>query len=195
MKANKESDRRDFLKSSGAALLALGTAGALSASAQHHGKPTGSPANDPLGSATVSFGGWMTDPPLDRFTALPPPSANHHELIPHNARIKAGGYVNFIISGLHVVVIYDDGTRPEDINTGLLVPGPRFGPPIINDPNRRVYRGIDPVISSGPPPIVNLDRVEVVHFENPGRYLVICGVLPHFLEGMFGYVTVSPGSR
>jgi hypothetical protein len=36
------------------------------------------------------------------------------------------------------------------------------------------------------------DRVEVVHFPNPGRFLVICAVLPHFNEGMTGYVRVIP---
>ena len=36
------------------------------------------------------------------------------------------------------------------------------------------------------------DRVEVVHFPDPGRYLVICGVLPHFNDGMYGYVEVIP---
>jgi plastocyanin len=171
--------------------------GILDASGQHHRSFSAKTslkvaAGEPLGNATVSFGGWMTDPPLDRFTALPPPSANHHELIPNVAKIKAGGYVNFIISGLHVVAVYDDGTKPEDIDTTIRVPGPRFGPPIINDATNRIYRGIDPVLSSGPPPVLNLDRVEVVHFDQPGTYLVICSVLPHFNEGMFGYVNVLP---
>ena len=191
----QESDRRRFLKTTGGALLAVGSAGILDVSGQHHKSSNAKSSlnargGDPLGNATVSFGGWMTDPPLDRFTALPPPSANHHALIPNTAKIKAGGYVNFIISGLHVVAVYDDGTRPENIDTSVLVPGPRFGPPIIDHATNRIYRGIDPVLSSGPPPILNLDRVEVVHFEEPGTYLVICAVLPHFAEGMYGYVKV-----
>jgi uncharacterized cupredoxin-like copper-binding protein len=36
------------------------------------------------------------------------------------------------------------------------------------------------------------DRVEVVHFAEPGTYLVICGVLPHFQAGMYGFVRVLP---
>ena len=194
----KGSDRRGFLKTTGGALLATGSIGVLTSSGQHHKQATARrPAGtgDPLGSATVSFGGWMTNPVLDRWKGLPPPTANHHELIPNTATIRAGGYVNFIISGLHVVAVYDDGTTPADINIGNQVPGPRFGPPIINDPNRRIYRGIDPVISSGPPPVLNLDRVEVVHFDKPGRFLVICAVLPHFQEGMYGYVEVSGDER
>jgi uncharacterized cupredoxin-like copper-binding protein len=34
------------------------------------------------------------------------------------------------------------------------------------------------------------DRVDVVHFPKHGRYLVICGVLPHFQDGMYGWVKV-----
>jgi hypothetical protein len=201
MKKSDESDRRKFLKVSGGAILAAGSVGLFEASAQHHKKIEFSVANDPLGSETVSFGGWMSGftPPLDRFTnPLPPPPANHHELIPNVATIKAGGYVNFIISGLHVVAIYSEGargpTRPTDIDTTILTPlGPGL-PPVISDPDRRVYRGPNPVISPGPPPVINFDRVEVVHFESPGTYLVICAVLPHFNEGMTGYVRVlGPG--
>ena len=36
------------------------------------------------------------------------------------------------------------------------------------------------------------DRVEVVNFSRRGVYLVICGVLPHFMQGMYGYVRVVP---
>src|SRR5687768_2171594 len=126
MKKKNDSDRRNFLKASGGALIAAGTIGLVETDAQHHRKVAYSVANDPLGSATVSFGGWMSGftPPLDRFTApLPPPPANHHELIPNVAKIKAGGYVNFIISGLHVVAIYDNGTNPSrDIDKTILTP-------------------------------------------------------------------------
>jgi plastocyanin len=30
-----------------------------------------------------------------------------------------------------------------------------------------------------------------VNFKEPGRYLVVCGVRPHFIEGMHGYVDVK----
>lgn len=193
MKKEKGSDRRQFLAATGGALIAVGSAGLFEASGQHHKKAAFSVAKDPLGSATVSFGGWMTDftPPLDLFTTpLPPPPTNHHEMIPNTAKIKAGGYVNFVISGLHVISIYDDGHKPSDIDLTNLVPiGGGLPPPVINDPNRRVYRGPNPVIS-GPPPVANLNRVEVVQFAKPGSYLVICAVLPHFNEGMYGYVRV-----
>jgi len=195
MKEENENDRRKFLKASGGALIAAGSVGLFQASAQHHKKVALSVAGDPLGSATVSFGGWMADftPPLDLFTnPLPPPPSNHHELIPNVAKIKAGGYVNFIITGLHVVAVYNNGKRPEDIDLSTATPlGPNL-PPIINDSDRRVYRGQNPLISAGPPPMINLHRVEVVQFAEAGHYLVICAVLPHFSQGMYGWVRVLP---
>jgi plastocyanin len=141
----------------------------------------------PLSNATVSFGGWMTNPPLDRFPNNNPITANHHRLTPETVKIKAGGTVNFIIGGFHHVLVYDDGTKPSDINPNLTVQPTNGGPPLINDPNRRIYRGLDPSLQTQ-------DRVEVVHFDEPGTYLVICGVRPHFLEGMYGYVKVVPGN-
>jgi plastocyanin len=143
-----------------------------------------SPAN-----ATVSFGQWHTDPPLDRFPNSSPADRNEHQLIPFNVTIEAGGTVNFIISGLHQVIVYDDGTRPDDIDTTLTttttgaMPSPAVV--LIDDPTHRIYRGLDPSLFPR-------DRVEVVYFPNPGVYLVICGVRNHFVnDGMFGFVKVE----
>ncbi len=193
-KKSDKSNRRDFLKVSAGALIATGSVGLYQVSGQHHNKASFSVANDPLGSTTVSFGGWIADalPVLDRFTTpLPPPfpPSNHHELIPNVAKIKAGGYVNFIISGLHVVAIYDDGTKPEDLLPLQTIPLGAPFPAVINNADRRIYRGINPVTSTAPPSYI-ADRVEVVHFHEPGTYLVICAVVPHFNGGMFGYVRV-----
>src|SRR5262245_42034588 len=85
----------------------------------------------PLSNATVSFGAWMTTPPLDRFPNNSPGTANHNALVPEVAKIKAGGTVNFIIAGFHQVIIYDDGTQPGDINKGSTVP--MSVPPLIDD--------------------------------------------------------------
>jgi plastocyanin len=124
----------------------------------------------------------MTEP------ATPP--RNEHVVVPL-AKIKAGGAVNFIIAGLHQVVVYDDGTQPSDISLANQIEDPTPGdpvlPPLVNDPNGRIYRGPDPRLL-----FPNLDRVEVVHFAEPGTYLVICGVVPHFVTGMYGFVKVVP---
>jgi plastocyanin len=150
-------------------------------------------------NATVSFGEWQTEPPLDRFPINSPRERNEHRLIPRTVTIKAGGSVNFIISGFHQPAVYDDGTRPRDIDETLTVGSTGVPPnvPLINDPDNRIYRGldpsrlhlVDPIVSN--PSIVAQDRVEVVVFPKPGKYLVICAVQPHFVnDNMYGFVVV-----
>jgi hypothetical protein len=156
----------------------------------------------PLSSATVSFGQWNVDPPFDRFPHNSDRTRNNHQLIPGVVDIKAGGSVNFIISGFHHILIYDDGTKPGDINIAALIPTTvQPGPPLINDPVKRIYRGLDPsvmpLLPGGTAPQPLQDRVEAVRFPNKGKFLVICGVLPHFFDAatgqfiMFGYVRVG----
>jgi hypothetical protein len=141
-------------------------------------------------SATVSFGQWRTDlhpplEPLDRIVTPLPMGGNNNELIPDVVTIIEGGSVNFIISGLHNTAIYDD-KKPEEVNVSS--PRPGVGGGIIDDADKRVYRGIDPNLTTTP-----RDRVEVVHFAEPGVYLVICGVVSHFVnDQMYGYVRVIP---
>jgi len=201
--------RREFVEKAGmgaAALVTLATPGRARASAKAGAQHNHSPISGPLATATVSFGAWASG--IDRFPNLGAAAGlpnNVHALIPNEVKIKAGGTVNFIIAGFHLLAVYDDGTQPDDINTALTIPPTTQPvPPLINDPANRVYRGIDPSVlpllqgppqqgPMGPPfqPVLQ-DRVEVVHFPNPGRFLVICAVLPHFNEGMIGYVRVIP---
>jgi hypothetical protein len=119
----------------------------------------------PQANATVSFGQWRTEPPLDRFPNSSPAAANEHQLIPQHVVIKAGGAVNFIISGLHQPIAYDDETRPDDINTALTTPttGATSSPAVdlIDDPTHRLYGGLDPSLFLR-------ERVEVVHFRSRG---------------------------
>jgi plastocyanin len=177
---------------------------------QHH-KPSqridssSAAVSGPLSSATVSFGAFMSQPQtcpsppcpvLDRFVAGVNTTAyNHHALVPEVTKIAVGGTVNFVISGFHVISIYDDGILPSDIDTTILVPptvpgGPPRAIPIIDDGQNRIYRGLDPALlpAGGP----RSDRVEVVKFDRPGLYLVICAVVSHFNDGMYGYVRVLP---
>ena len=146
------------------------------------------PISGPLANATVSFGAWQTDPPLDRFPNLAPPPRNQHDILPNTVLISRGGAVNYIISGAHQVAVYAPGTRPTDIdvNNTVLSTGMPATLPLIADPTNRVYRGPDPTL-------LPRDRVEAVHFPNAGTYLVICAVRPHFVEDdMYGFVRVLP---
>jgi hypothetical protein len=167
--------RRDFV----ASVLASGVAApALAAKGDHNHEAV----QGPLANATVSFGHWMQ---FDRFPNNNDRLQNGHQLIPRTALIRRGGTVNFIIGGFHHVLVYAPGTQPGDINATLTIPvtAPP-GPLLINDPMNRVYRGLDPSLFPQ-------DRVEVVVFPKPGRYLVICGVEPHFvLDNMYGFVRV-----
>ena len=162
----------------GGVLAYSGTATAQNDKHDHPG------ISGPLASATVSFGAW---PPIDRLAAPPPgPPPNVHHLTPNVTTIKAGGTVNFIVAGFHNVAVYRNVRSIDDINGGITIPvpgAPMGFPPLVNDAVNRVFRGA----ASFTMPV---DRVEVVHFPDPGNYLVICAFLPHFLEGMSGWVRV-----
>ena len=53
--------------------------------------------------------------PFDRFPANNDRTRNHHVLSPYTVTIKAGGAVNFIISGVHHILIYAPGTTLDSI--------------------------------------------------------------------------------
>jgi len=62
-------------------------------------------------SVTVAFGsGLNTLPPPPQLSGPP----NHH-ILPPEIKIHQGGVVHFMVSGFHQVVVYDPGTKPEDI--------------------------------------------------------------------------------
>lgn len=144
--------------------------------------------------AVVSFGQWEVDRddtrgPIDRMaTPVPPPNRNVHKVLPFEVEIGQGGGVSFIISGFHQILIYE-GRTLEDVQAGFAREGSTLpgGPGLVQYTPDRVYRGLDPFTQTGG----SVDRVESVNFLRPGRYLVVCGVLPHFLEGMHGFVKVD----
>jgi hypothetical protein len=164
-------------------------------------------------NVTVSFGLW--DPnksdlssPLDRLVGDPPMGGGVNDiLVPQKVTIKEGDAVNFIIGGGHVLAIYDDGTKPQDINTDITEPATRCpvsAGGVINDPTDRIYRGpcfvgvspAQPPIFTDPAPFLRRDGVEVVQFTKPGTYLVICARKNHFVTSagefqMFGFVKVE----
>jgi len=163
-------------------------------------------------NVAVSFGLWNpnadnllpTEKPLDRLVGDPPMGVVVADIIiPQRVTIKEGDSVNFIIGGGHVLTIYDDGTKPEDINTSVIEPAancPATAGGVFNDPNNRIYRGPCFSTSFGTTPtttITRRDGVEVVQFTKPGRYLVLCSRLNHFIDSttgefqMFGFVKVE----
>jgi hypothetical protein len=170
-------------------------------------------------NVTVSFGQWNpNDPdlkenpnafPLDRLLADPSAGrGNNHEMFPKSVKISEGDSVSFIISGGHILAVYDDETKPKDIGSDIepdcVGAGPFTTPcspvnaqgpvagGILSNPNGRIYRG--PFLNVNP---ARRDGVEVVQFSKPGTYLVICARAAHFLNPdtqkfeMFGFVKVE----
>jgi plastocyanin len=162
-------------------------------------------------NVTVSFGLWdpnksdllPAEKPLDRLLADPGMGRGVNDIIiPDKVTIKEGDAVKFIIGGGHVLTIYDDGTKPKDIDTSVIEPAancPTTAGGVINDPVNRIYRGPCFSTSFGTTPsttITRRDGVEVVQFTKPGTFLVICSRLNHFINSttgefqMFGFVKV-----
>jgi len=141
--------------------------------------------------SVVAFGEWEVDPddargPLDRTIAVVANNRNVHKVLPFESDIDQGGAVSFIISGFHQILIYKDRTL-EEVQAGFAATGttlPPTPPGLVEYTPDRVFRGLSPATTT-------LDRVESVNFFQPGRYLVVCGVVPHFNEGMHGYVNVK----
>jgi plastocyanin len=178
--------RREFVEKLGLGSAAAATAAALGSrvSAAPEKQHDHTQVDGPLAQATVAFGQWRTDlsPALDRFPNNSPRTANNHKLIPYVATIKAGGAVNFLISGTHQVLVYGSGTTLDSITRTVIEASATF-PGFVDDSTNRLYRGLDP----RPLP---QDRLENVTFADKGTFLVVCGLVPHFDEGMHGFVKV-----
>jgi plastocyanin len=161
------------------------------------------------GIVSVAFGAGLN-------TAQPGNPANHH-VLPDTIRVSQGDVVNFVVAGLHVIRVYGNGVRLRDVKLGIPdecevnpLPPATFPPqcsfgvvggpvPIIPAANLAVfYQGINPTVAPTPPPPPfatpsnAVNRVESVQFSTPGRYLVICAVLPHFNDGMTAIIEVRP---
>jgi plastocyanin len=123
-------------------------------------------------SATMQYG-------QDRGSGCNPPDCFDDQsfhaddrIIPGAVSIAAGGTVFFDVQGFHQVAIYAPGTKPKDIT-----PAGFF----VDDPTNRIN---DPL----PPPTQSVSFT----FDQPGKYLVICNVAPHFEEAqMWGWVQVN----
>jgi plastocyanin len=143
-------------------------------------------ASTPL-SAMVHFGHEGVGsgfPPVPRHD-----DSGHAEdsIYPVNTVIDKGGTVTFEAVEIHQIAIYQPGKGPEDIDTSNLVAMPAGCPALpafrIDDPVGRIpINGLNPVGCG--------DRTYTHTFDTPGKYLVICEVLPHFQIKMYAWVTV-----
>ena len=190
-----------------APLLALSTAATLLvaplAGAQNEQADRNGDRQRGRNIVTVAFGAGLN-------TAQPGNEQNHH-ILPNVIRVRTGDVVNFVVSGLHVIRVYDKAVELRDVKAQIPdecevnpTPPAEFpancfttGPVAVIPPLGLdvLYEGLN---SIGPPPQVPpfaplslaQNRVEAVSFLKPGRYLVICAVLDHFNDGMYAIVKV-----
>jgi plastocyanin len=132
-------------------------------------------------------------------SSFPPPSGHDRsfhakdKIVPHAIVIARGGTVTFQMGTFHQVVIYDQGVEPEDISLDpadlddVVVPFPPFLLPDfqITDPDGRLAES---PISATPMSWTSPAGT----FDQPGTYLVICAIVPHFVEAkMYAWVVVK----
>ena len=129
---------------------------------------------------------------------FPPPDQHdgsghaRDHVYPREVIIARGGQVAFHIDLVHQVAVYEPGVDPEDIVVGpSTLEDVDLGPFIlpnfrINDPTNRIVLG---------PPQQLFDQdwtTPAGTFDQPGRYLVICTSVPHFVaSNMWGWVMVK----
>jgi hypothetical protein len=141
----------------------------------------------PDSSATVRFGNPTAG------SKFPPPeghdaSSNAKDnLIPRTVVLSGPGSVTFRIDGFHQPIVYEAGTVPADVDP----------PPFPPEENIFVTPPAGPLapgqLDRGPlnePPTTQSWTTDV--FDEPGRYLVICNITPHFaFFNMYGWVIVK----
>jgi len=101
-------------------------------------------------------------------------------MIPRTSVISQDGEVTFDIAGFHQPMIYEPGTRPEDIDV------PAFPP----DPTIDESEGL---VEAGPPLGTEGEwTTDEGTFSAPGKYLVLCNFTPHFaFAKMYGWIDVK----
>ena len=151
-------------------------------------------------SITVAFGAGLN-------TAQPGNVLNHH-IIPQEFTVRitkarkldgtvvfVPATVNFVVSGFHWVWVYDAGVKLAEVQKNIPATGT-----FVNYDVSVFAKGVNP----GTPPTfgdasVNpsgvMNRTDSFGFAVPGRYLVICNVRGHLLDGMYAWINVIDDDR
>jgi hypothetical protein len=151
-------------------------------------------------SITVAFGAGLN-------TAQPGNVLNHH-VIPQQFTVRitkakkldgtvvfVPATVNFVVSGFHYVWVYKPGVTLAEVQKNIPATGT-----FVNYDVNVFAKGVNP----GTPPTfadanVNpsgvSNRTDSFGFSVPGRYLVICNVRGHLLDGMYAWINVIDDDR
>jgi hypothetical protein len=194
----KESEMKGLRASSIAvSLLALSLAGsALRANDNDRGDNDKTPAR-----ITVSFGTGNNN-------AAAGNTPNHH-IIPQEFKVRitkarkldgtvvvVPATVNFIVAGFHWVWVYQPVVTLQEVVDHLptVAPLPLFLNYDVNVFAKGVFPGTPPTFADAgqavPPLSGAQNRTDSFAFSTPGKYLVICNVRGHFVDGMYAWIKV-----
>jgi len=151
-------------------------------------------------SISVAFGAGLN-------TAQPGNTPNHH-IIPQEFTVRitkarkldgtvvfVPATVNFVVSGFHWVWVYNSGVTLAEVKAHIPAAGT-----FVNYDVNVFAKGVNP----GTPPAfadasVNpsgvMNRTDSFGFSVPGRYLVICNVRGHLVDGMYAWIRVVDDDR
>jgi len=152
------------------------------------------------GSIRVAFGAGLN-------TATAGNTLNHH-IIPQEFKVritsakKLNGQVvvvpatvNFVVSGFHWPWVYKNGVALQDVvvpAAGLFVNYEVLVGGVSNVLAKGVFPGTPPAFADAAPfPLsAAFNRTDSFGFSTPGKYLVICNVRGHFVDGMYAWIKV-----
>jgi hypothetical protein len=153
---------------------------------------------------TVAFGTGNNN-------AQPGNTPNHH-VLPNEIKVRISkarrlngdvvtvpATVNFIVSGFHWIWVYRPGVPLQEVVDHI--PNALFvNYEVVTLGVSNVYaKGIFPGTPTATPPFSDAmpfpfsgaqNRTDSIAFSTPGKYLVICNVAPHLVDGMYAWVRV-----
>ena len=150
----------------------------------------------PPGSITVAFGAGLN-------TAQPGNTPNHH-IIPQEFKVRitkarklngdvvvVPATVNFIVSGFHWPWVYQNGVTLDEVKANVPAGG-TFVNYAVHVFATGVFPGNPPTFADAAPfPLLAAqNRTDSFGFSTPGKYLVICNVRGHFVDGMYAWIKV-----
>ena len=184
-------------------VLAVSLAALTVAAEDHHKGRDGDREQVPA-SITVAFGTGNNNAQAGN-------TPNHH-IIPQQFKVRitkarkldgtvvvVPATVNFIVSGFHWAWVYQDGISLEEVVANI--PNPPTGPfvnyevitgGVSNVFAKGIFPGTPPGFLDGAafPLSPTQNRTDTIPFSTPGKYLVICNVRGHFIDGMYAWIRV-----
>jgi len=151
---------------------------------------------------TVAFGTGNNN-------AQPGNTPNHH-ILPMEIKVRISqarrlngdvvtvpATVNFIVSGFHWPWVYRPEVTLQEVvdhipAAGLFVNYEVVTLGVSNVFAKGIFPGTPPTFADAAPfPLSGaMNRTDSIAFSTPGRYLVICNVAPHLVDGMYAWVKV-----